>query len=77
MAQFWINMLLTIIVYAILIMVMRWKSSMRKPKNQNDDGDGGIPQDNNWEPDLDLPPGVVLPTGPHVVDTKLEEELTT
>ena len=75
MEQFWINMLLTIIVYAILIMVMRWKASMRKPKSHNDDNDGGIPHDSSWEPDLDLPPGVVLPTGPHVVDKKPEEEL--
>ena len=63
------------IVYAILMMVMRWKASLRKSKSQNDDGDGGIPQDTNREPDLDLPPGVVLPGGPHVVDANLEEEL--
>ena len=75
MIQFWLNIIMFLMVYGIMIFLLRWKSAMRKPKKENGEGEGGISEEMNWDPDLDLPPGVVLPTGPHVTDTQLEEEL--
>lgn len=75
MVQFWLNILLFLLIYGTMIFVLRWKSSLRKSRKQDGEGDGGIAEEINWDPDLDLPPGVVLPSGPHVTDSKLEEEL--
>lgn len=75
MAQFWLNILLFALIYGTMFWVLRWKNAMRKSRKQDGEGDGGIAEEINWDPDLDLPPGVVLPGGPPVSEKKLEEEL--
>ncbi len=59
------DIVLSLFVYAFLIAVMKWRFSMFKKKDheQDDDGDGGILVEYPTDPVLDLPPGVTLPVG--------------
>lgn len=76
MPGFWIDIALSFMVYAILIFLIKWKMSYRVPKKRNSDGEGGILIDRNWDPDLDLPPGVTLPiSGPEIEYREREEAL--
>ena len=89
MQGLWIDILLFVMIYTLmiflirwryelrhLIFLIRWRSSYRRPRNRNSDGEGGIPIDFNWEPDLDLPPGITLPDGgPGREKDDLEEEI--
>ena len=75
MATIWINIALSILVYTFFILVLRWRFSYRNVNNKDQDGDGGLPIDLSWVPDLDLPPGVSLPGGGPKEVSKKEEEL--
>ena len=76
MQGLWIDILLFVMIYTLMIFLIRWRSSYRRPRNRNSDGEGGIPIDFNWEPDLDLPPGITLPDGgPGREKDDLEEEI--
>ncbi len=76
MPGLWIDILLFLLIYTLLIFLIKWRSSYRRPRNKNSDGEGGIPIEFNWEPDLDLPPGVTLPdSGPSLELEEVEEEM--
>ena len=66
---------LCLLFYFFLIFLIKWKSA-RPDTDDSDNDDGGLPIDINFDPTLDLPPGVTLPVndGP-VTKKKLEEEL--
>jgi len=71
----WIDILLFLFIYTVLIFLIKWRSSYKRPGNKNSDGEGGIPVEFNWEPDLDLPPGITLPDGGSTREREVEEEL--
>lgn len=68
----YIDFALVLFTYTILIGFILRRRKGNKPADDPGD-DGGILA---WtEPDLDLPPGVSLPTGPDVRERRLTEEL--
>ncbi len=58
-----LDIALSLLVYAILIYFMKWRFNFFKKKREDskDDSDGGITVDYPPDPVLDLPPGVILP----------------
>ncbi|MFY0687931.1 MAG: hypothetical protein JXQ90_12240 [Cyclobacteriaceae bacterium] len=73
MSSFYIDLLFCLLTYSILIWLTIWKRKSRNSGNDNDDDDGGIPI---WhDPDLDLPPGVSLPSDGPTYKKELQEEL--
>ena len=54
-----LDIFLCFLTYAILMYIIFWKRPKRSSEDEDGD-DGGIPE---WtEPELDLPPGVSLPS---------------
>ena len=62
MSNLYVDIILCGLVYCILLWIIIWRRrSNNNPGNGGDDDDGGIPV--SKLPDLDLPPGVTLPSG--------------
>ncbi len=72
MSLIYIDILFCIITYAILMGIILWQKQRNPPSDGDNDDDGGM---HVWtEPDLDLPPGVCLPTdGPTIRKEELVE----
>lgn len=74
MSNLYLDIILCSITYAILLGIIIWRKRKRRNSNPGDDDDGGLPV--TKLPDLDLPPGVSLPTGgPSKKIEELEEAL--
>jgi len=60
-----LDIILSLMVYAMLIFFMKWRFSFFRKRNheEDDDNDGGITVEYPSDPVLDLPPGVTLPVG--------------
>lgn len=72
MPPIYVDILFCLITYAILMGIIFWQKHKDRPNDSDNDDDGGIYV---WpEPDLDLPPGVCLPSdGPTIKKEELVE----
>ena len=61
MNNLYLDIILCSITYGILLGIIIWRKRKRRSGDSGDDDDGGLPITNS--PDLDLPPGVSLPSG--------------
>jgi len=75
MHPFYIDLLLCLLTYAILLFIIyRGSTKVIRRLNQNDqDDEGGLLFDYEKGPVLDLPPGVRWPSGPVKHNKKQEE----
>ena len=75
MHPFYIDLLLCLLTYAILLFIIyRGSTKVIRRLNQNDqDDEGGLLFDCEKGPVLDLPPGVRWPSGPVKRNKKQEE----
>ena len=74
MNAFYIDIALCLLVYMVMIGFIVWRNRKNKPSDDSGDDDGGI---HAWTgPDLDLPPGISLPSdGPKCKEDRFEEVL--
>ena len=74
MAKVYLDLFLCLFTYVIMIYLIFWrKNKSNRSNDKRDDDDGGIPVYNG--PELDLPPGVCLPSDPLVLKRRLEEDV--
>lgn len=62
---------LCLITYAILIKIILWRKNVRRNKDNDSDDEGGLTVYNG--PELDLPPGVCLPSGAGPKNSRVKE----
>ena len=75
MNPFFIDLLLCLLTYLILLWIILRGSRWRRSFNQtNEDGEGGLLFDYEKGPTLDLPPGVDWPSGP-IKNNKKQKKL--
>ena len=73
MERFWIDIGLCLMLYFILIYIIKMKTPKTDVDNGDDD-DGGLPIDLNFDPTLDLPPGITLPVNDDPKSERILEE---
>ncbi len=71
MPSIYLDIVFCLITYAILMGIILWRKNKNRSSDSDNDDDGGILV---WpEPDLDLPPGVCLPTDGPVKKQEVDE----